>query len=119
MTRLIATLTIILVISSSATPLLIQDFIDCLNVIIYFGSCIGFIDGHVSEPTWTCCAGVQELNRLAQQNRDAQKICQCIEFIAAIDDPPFLLANINALPYKCNVHLSFPISVNKNCSGIR
>ncbi|EEF44396.1 protein ARABIDOPSIS THALIANA ANTHER 7 [Ricinus communis] len=119
MTRLIAFLTVILLVSGSAMPQQIQDFIDCLNVIIYFSSCIGYIDGHVREPTWGCCMGVHELNRLVKQDRDAQKICQCIELIAAVDDPPFVLANIDALPSKCQTHLSFPISVKKNCSEVQ
>ncbi|XP_058006511.1 protein ARABIDOPSIS THALIANA ANTHER 7-like [Hevea brasiliensis] len=119
MTRLVAFLIVILLVSRSIMPQMPQDFIDCLNVLVYFSSCIGFINGRLQEPTWNCCMGVQELNRLATQNNDMQRISQCIELDARLGDPPFLLANINALPIKCQTHLSFPISIIKDCSKVQ
>ncbi|XP_021629359.1 protein ARABIDOPSIS THALIANA ANTHER 7 [Manihot esculenta] len=116
MSRLVAFLLVILLVSQPAMAQKPRDFIDCLSVLVYFSSCIGYIDGRFGEPSWGCCMGVEELNRLATQNHETQKICQCIELVARLGDPPFLLANINALPIKCQTHLSFPISVKKDCS---
>ncbi|XP_012088413.1 non-specific lipid-transfer protein 13-like [Jatropha curcas] len=118
MARIAAFLTFILLLSTSAMSHRQRDSIDCLNVVAYFSSCVEFLNGHVHEPTWNCCMGIQELNRLAKQNHSAQRICQCIELIGKTEDPPFLLASIHALPIKCHTHLSFPISIKKDCSRI-
>ncbi|WCJ30816.1 Non-specific lipid-transfer protein 13 [Euphorbia peplus] len=121
--HLISFLSILLLISGLVVVPMgqtLQTFIDCLDVLIFFSPCIEFINGHIANgnPAWNCCSGVRELNKLARGSvHQVQRICQCIELVALIvNDPPFLPTRINDLPMKCHTHLSFPISVKKNCS---
>ncbi|CAK7322737.1 unnamed protein product [Dovyalis caffra] len=70
---------------------------ECMDVVPNFKPCLGFIQGLLEEPTHECCMGYLELNDISKQNHAAQRICFCIEEIAATDDPPFLVSRINAI----------------------
>ncbi|CAN8248471.1 unnamed protein product [Cochlearia groenlandica] len=64
--------------------------------------------GAVSGP---CCAGVKNLNGMAQTTPDRQQACRCIKAAAGGINPSLA----SSLPGKCGVSIPYPISMNTNC----
>ncbi|XP_002517877.2 protein ARABIDOPSIS THALIANA ANTHER 7 [Ricinus communis] len=92
---------------------------ECSKVFTDFLPCIRYVSGnsHHRSPTLKCCQGVRKLNEKAKrESKGSRKICQCLEDIAYSMNIPFVHSQVAALPSKCNVKLSFPISNSMDCS---
>lgn len=90
----------------------------CQDVYNNFDACEAYIVGGYDDPLPQCCDGLVYLNNIAKNEyRGAFRICQCIEKIAARGGhPPYSEKRIENLYYRCNIHLSFPISERMDCN---
>ncbi|VVB17431.1 unnamed protein product [Arabis nemorensis] len=91
--------------------------ISCGTVASNLAPCINYLSkgGAVPPP---CCAGVKNLNNMAQTTPDRQQACQCLQSVAkGVSSLNPSLAS--GLPGKCGVSIPYPISMNTNCKNIK
>ncbi|KAG7617659.1 unnamed protein product [Arabidopsis thaliana] len=101
----------------------------CRDVFVSFMPCMGFVEGIFQQPSPDCCRGVTHLNNVVkftspgsrnrQDSGETERVCLCIEIMGNANHLPFLPAAINNLPLRCSLTLSFPISVDMDCSQFR
>ncbi|RZN74950.1 hypothetical protein EXE05_18910 [Acinetobacter pittii] len=86
----------------------------CGTVASSLAPCANYLSkgGMVPAP---CCAGVKNLNGMAQTTPDRQQACKCLKAAAQGIDPSLA----SGLPGKCGVSIPYPISLNTNCDNVK
>ncbi|KAL4360946.1 hypothetical protein GQ457_04G032780 [Hibiscus cannabinus] len=95
-----------------------QAAISCIQVRSLLVGCIPYLTGNQAVPSVECCGGVSRLPTIAVTTEDKQAACNCARDTAA-SMPTIKEDAAAALPAKCNVQVSFPISKNIDCSKIQ
>ncbi|CAH8383631.1 unnamed protein product [Eruca vesicaria subsp. sativa] len=88
--------------------------ISCGTVASSLAPCAGYLSkgGAVPAP---CCAGVKNLNGMAQTTPDRQQACRCLKAAAKSINPSLA----SSLPGKCGAKIPYPISMSTNCDTVK
>ncbi|KAI3853648.1 hypothetical protein MKW98_025165 [Papaver atlanticum] len=77
------------------------------------GSCLGYLRGGVLDPD--CCPGVVDLLAMAKTKDDRQAVCRCLKY-AVQTVTGIKMANVVALPGKCDVTIPYKIGPATDCA---
>ncbi|KAK2988078.1 hypothetical protein RJ640_002019 [Escallonia rubra] len=91
-----------------------SDAITCSDVINDLRPCITYLKSGSGMPPAPCCAGASAVASAASTTADKRVACNCIK--SASQSLNINTALAKALPGNCNIHLSFTISPNVDCS---
>lgn len=92
------------------------EAIDCAQVSVNLAPCLPYLTagGPTLPPSPPCCAGVRRLKDMAPAKADRQAVCECVK-AASARYPNLKPDAASALPQKCSVPTSIPISPTINC----
>jgi hypothetical protein len=89
--------------------------IDCEEAKTSVYPCGTFLIGAATEPSTSCCSGVQNLKSSTPTVDDRRATCECLK--EAASHYPFLREDLAvSLPKLCNVDINFTISKNIDCN---
>ncbi|XP_026384733.1 non-specific lipid-transfer protein 1-like [Papaver somniferum] len=80
------------------------------------GSCLGYLKGGDLNPD--CCPGVKGLLAMAKTKDDRQAVCRCLKY-AVQSVTGIKMANVVALPGKCDVTIPYKISPATDCATVK
>ncbi|CAL1352884.1 unnamed protein product [Linum trigynum] len=90
--------------------------ISCGQVDSNLAPCIPYLTTGTGEPAPKCCDGIRSLKANTATVDDRRAACACVK--AAADHYPVKEDAASALPTKCQVAISIPISKAINCETI-
>ncbi|KAI3677740.1 hypothetical protein L6452_37008 [Arctium lappa] len=87
------------------------EAITCSEVVSKVVPCLSYLKSGCAVPL-AYCSGVKGLNDIAKSTRDRKIACSCLKTAYAYYSPN----NVVGLPDKCDVIVSYKISLDTNCS---
>ncbi|GAU30878.1 hypothetical protein TSUD_15640 [Trifolium subterraneum] len=90
---------------------------DCEEAKTSLFPCGIFLIGFVTEPSTTCCSGVQNLKSSTPTLNDRRVACQCLK--EAASHYPYIREDLAvSLPQRCGVDINVTLSRNIDCNKI-
>lgn len=115
MTKTISAFAVVLLAMLAAQQLVaVQAAIECPQVVEELMPCLGYLQGNEESPSTACCVGARTLYAAADTREDRQETCKCLK--AAFIRYHVLASAAQALPGKCHIGLSYPITPDIDCS---